>query len=253
VFLMVACSASPHGGTQPHLEVTVLAAASLKAVLEDARAAYQEAHPGTVITLATDSSAALASQIELGAPADLFLSADTSSPDRLETGGLVAGTPVPFATNTLAIIIPVANPAGVGSPADLGGPSISVIAAGDAVPITGYAGRLVQNLAAEPGYPSDFVAAYHGNIVSREDNVKAVVARIELGEGDAAIVYATDAAASTKVATIEVPARANVTATYAGAVLAAAAERAAAAQFLQWFAGPRGQAILSRFGFLPPG
>jgi molybdate transport system substrate-binding protein len=250
--LVAACAASPAGGGPPPVELTVLGAASLKAALEEARAAYQVAHPGTVITLSTDSSAALTTRIELGAPADVFLSADTSHPHRLVSLGLGAGAAVAFATNSLAIIAPVANPAGVTSPVDLARPRLSVIAAGDGVPITAYAEQFVRNLGREPGYPSDFVAAYHGNIVSREDNVTAVVARIELGEGDAAIVYATDARASQKVASVAFPAGATVAATYAGVVLEASSNRAAATQFLDWFAGPAGQVVLSRFGFLPP-
>ena len=129
---------------------------------------------------------------------------------------------------------------------------MKIIAAGDEVPITKYATQLVDNLAKEPGYPADFAAAYAANIVSREDNVKAVVAKIELGEGDAGIVYVTDAGASTKVATVAVPDSANVLATYAGVVVKASPNPTAAQAFLAWFAGPDGQAILADFGFLPP-
>ncbi len=129
---------------------------------------------------------------------------------------------------------------------------MKIIAAGDEVPITKYANQLVDNLAKEPGYPADFVAAYQANIVSKEDNVKAVVAKLELGEGDAAIVYVTDAKISTKVASVEVPDAANVVATYAGVVVKATESPDAAAAFLTWLAGPDGQAILSGFGFLPP-
>jgi molybdate transport system substrate-binding protein len=88
--------------------------------------------------------------------------------------------------------------------------------------------------------------------VSREDNVKAVVAKIELGEGDAAIVYATDAKASKKVATVAIPAGANVAATYAGVVIKASQHAGAARAFLSWLAGPDGQAMLATFGFVPP-
>jgi len=149
------------------------------------------------------------------------------------------------------VIVPTANPAGIKTPADLAKPGVKVIAAGDAVPITKYATQLVANLAKESGYPSDFVSAYAANIASKEDNVKAVVAKIELGEGDAAIVYVTDAKASTKVASVDVPPAANVPATYAGVVVEATANASSAQAFLDWFAGADGQKILAGFGFLP--
>jgi molybdate transport system substrate-binding protein len=148
--------------------------------------------------------------------------------------------------------VPASNPAGITSPADLAKPSVKVIAAGDAVPVTKYANQVVANLAMEPGYPADFEARYRQNIVSREDNVSAVVAKLELGEGDAAIVYVTDAKASTRVATVDIPARANALATYAGVVTKESQNPSDAGAFLTWFAGPNGQAILGSFGFLPP-
>ena len=142
-----------------------------------------------------------------------------------------------FAGNKLTIIVPTDNPAGLTSPADLAKTGLKVIAAGDEVPITKYATQLVDNLAKEPGYPADFAAAYAANVVSKEDNVKAIVAKIELGEGDAGIVYVTDATASDKVATVEVPDGANVPATYAGVVVKASPNQEAATAFLDWFAG----------------
>ena len=146
----------------------------------------------------------------------------------------------------------MANPAGIQTPADLAKPGIKVIAAGDTVPITKYATQLVSNLAKQPGYPADFVARYTANVVSKEENVAAVVAKIELGEGDAGIVYVTDAKTSTKVTTVAVPDAANVPATYGGVVVKASPNLAAAQAFLAWLAGPDGQAILASFGFLPP-
>lgn len=233
------------------VELVVYGAASLKGVLAEVETTYEAAHPGLAVTVSTDNSAALATQIEQGAPADVFLSADTTNPARLVDAGLAAGRPVPFARNELAVIIPADNPAGLAAVEDLGRPGVKIIAAGEDVPITGYATRLVANLAGEPGSPAGFGAAYEANVVSREDNVKAVVAKIELGEGDAAIVYATDAQASDRVTTLEIPPGANVAATYDGLVVASSAHPAEAAAFLRWFAGPGGAAILARAGFLP--
>jgi molybdate transport system substrate-binding protein len=251
--LCAACSMGALPTSAPTgVDLTLFGAASLSGVLDAAKAAFESAHPGTTLTISTDSSSTLATQIEQGAPADVFLSADTSNPQRLVAGGFAAGPPVVFAANELTIIVPAGNPASIASPADLAKDGIKVIAAGDEVPITAYATRLVGNLASRTDAPAAFEAAYAANIVSKEDNVKAVVAKIELGEGDAGIVYVTDARASTRVEIVDVPDTADVTASYAGVVVKTSAHQAAAAAFLAWFAGPDGQAILTSSGFLPP-
>ena len=221
-------------------------------MLETARAAYAASHPGTELEITTDSSAALEIQIEQGAPADVFLSADVANPQKLIDRGFASGAPVVFTRNELSIVVPADNPAGIDSPADLAAPGLKIITAGDEVPITKYAKQLVANLAALPGYPAGFEAAYAANTVSREDNVGAVIGKIELGEGDAGIVYVTDAAASTGVRTIAVPADSKVSASYAGVVVRASTRLAAAEAFLAWLAGPDGEAILAQYGFLAP-
>lgn len=244
-------SASAAPPAQP-VQLTIFAGASLANALEQARAAYEAAHPGTTLTISPDSSAALRTQIEQGAPADVFLSADTTNAQMLVDGGVADGEAVVFAGNKLTIITPTDNPGGLTGPFDLAMDGILVVAAGDEVPITKYATQLVENLAAEAGAPADFAAAAAANVASREDNVAVVRTKIELGEGDAAIVYVTDAAASDQVATIDVPDSANVRASYAGVVVKASPNLAAAHAFLDWLAGPDGQAVLAEFGFLPP-
>ena len=247
-----AAATTPPSAAAAKVELTIYGAASLKGALDKAKAAYETATPGTTLTISTDSSSALETKIEQGAPADVFLSADMTNPKKLIDAGLADDAAVTFAKNKLTIIVPTANPAGIKTPADLAKSGVKVIAAGADVPITKYATQLVANLAKEPAYPADFVAAYTANIASREDNVKAVVAKIELGEGDAGIVYVTDAKASTKVRTVDVPDSANVPATYNGVVVKASTHSADAKAFLDWFAGPDGQAILGSLGFLPP-
>ena len=234
------------------VDLTIYGASSLKSALAKMKTAYEAANPGATITISTDSSTALATKIEQGAPADILLSADTKNPQSLVDKGLAAGPVTKFATNHLAVIVPTANPAGIQTPADLAKPGVKVIAAGDTVPITKYANQLVANLAKEPGYPADFAAKYTANIASREDNVAAVVAKVELGEGDAGIVYVTDAKSSTKVTTIPVPDTANVPATYGGVVVKASPNQNAANAFMSGLTGPDGQAILASLGFLPP-
>ena len=241
-------SAAPSNTTA----LTILGAASLKDALAKLEAAYETAHPGVTVTVSTDSSAALRTQIEQGAPADVFLSADTTNPQKLVDAGLADGAALDFAGNLLVIVTPKDNPAKFASPADLARRGVKVIAAGSEVPITKYADQAVGLLAKQPGAPTGFAAAYGANIVSREDNVKAVIAKIELGEGDAGIVYLTDAMASGKVATIPIPAAANVPATYAGVAIKISKQLPAAHAFLTGLIGSDAQAILAGFGFRPP-
>ena len=204
------------------------------------------------LTLSFDASSALRTQIEQGAPADVFASADTANPQKLVDGGFATGAVTNFAGNTLTVIVPASNPGGVATPADLAKAGLKIVAAGDDVPITKYANQLIDNLASEAGYPADFGAKVRANIVSEEDNVAAVVAKIELGEGDAAIVYVTDASNSTKVTAVAVPDAANVPATYGAVAVRASHNPEAAAAFIAWLAGPDGQAILAKYGFRPP-
>ena len=265
VLLMGACSGSATATPTPSLaasptasaspapaNLTIYAAASLKVALARVKTTYEAAHPGTTLTISTDASSALETKIEQGAPADAFLSADTTNPQKLVDKGLTVGGVTKFAGNLLAVIVPQANPAHIGSPEALANSGVMIIAAGDAVPITKYANQLVANLAKEPAYPADFAARYTANIVSKEDNVSAIVAKVELGEGDAGIVYVTDAKTSTKVTVVEVPSSANVPATYGGVVVKSSPSPGAAAAFLAWLARPDGQAVLAGFGFLPP-
>lgn len=243
--------ATPDDTPPPTVTLTVFAAASLREALEAVVAGYEAAAPGSTITVSFDSSAALATQIEEGAPADLFLAADTVQPDRLFEADLTFGRPVTFASTTLALVTPIDDPGQIASPDDLARPGVRIVAAGPEVPITAYAQELIANLATLPGAPSGFTAAYEANIVSREDNVRAVLAKIALGEADAGIVYATDVRAA-DVRSVEIPDRVNVRAVYAAALLKDAGDPEAAAAFLGWLTGPDGQAILAEAGFGPP-
>jgi molybdate transport system substrate-binding protein len=240
----IAPAASPSAAA---VDLTVYGAASLKRALAEIKASYEAANPGTTITISTDSSTALATKLEQGAPADVFLSADTKNPQSLVDKGLADGPVTKFAGTTLTVIVPAGNPAGIRTPA-----GVKIITCADNVPIAKYAGQLVANLAKEAGYPADFAARYAANIASKEDNAAAVVSKIALGEGDAGIVYATDAKTSDKVTPVPVPESANVAATYGGVVVKASPNADAATAFMDWLAGPDGQVILASLGFLPP-
>jgi molybdate transport system substrate-binding protein len=230
----------------------VYAAASLREAFEALGTTYSARPEGRSLALAFDSSSALRAQIEQGAPADVFASADERNPLALAEAGLTASPPVAFADNAVVIVVPVGSRV-IDSPADLAAPGIRVVAAGDAVPISAYSRDLLAQLGATDGYPEGFTAAVERNVVSREDNVRAALAKIELGEGDAAIVYATDALASDRVRTLRLPGGVGVTARYAAVAIAGSRRPEAVAAFLDWLTDAEAQHVLARFGFEPPG
>lgn len=245
-------SPGPTGGASSSVELTVLGAASLRDVLTDLAGAYEAAHPAVRVALTFDASSALRAQVEAGAAADVFASADTANPKRLVDDGLAVGPSRVFAGNELAIVTPVDDPGGITSPYDLARPGVRIVGAGPAVPISTYAARLIANLQAYRGAQAGLPDAIARNTVSREDNVRAVLAKIELGEGDAGIVYATDARGDSKVRVVPLPPGVNVRAEYAAVALASSAHPAEAAAFLEWLAGPEARSILTARGFLPP-
>ena len=140
----------------------------------------------------------------------------------------------------------------MGAPFDLARTGVRLVAAGEDVPISAYATQLISALARQPGYPPGFATQVAANVASREDNVAAVVAKVALGEGDAGIVYQTDAVASSSLKEIPIPAGANVSVSYAAVVVKGATQPDAARAFLAWLSGSDGQAVLARFGFAAP-
>ena len=227
--------------------LTIFAAASLADVLEDLETTWLGESPEVPLTIAFDASNVLAAQIAEGADVDVFLSADLSRPAELAEAGLTSGEPVTFAQNSPVIVVPRDSQA-VMTAMDLAEPGIRLVAAGTSVPITRYAEEAIAQLAATTPDPAAFSSAVAANVVSREDNVRAALAKVELGEGDAAIVYATDARASDAVREVPFPEAVQVTAEY-GAVQVS--DDPAAAAFVTWLTGPTAQAVLAEAAFQP--
>src|SRR5438477_1370004 len=251
VALLAACSANANDGAQSHAtSISVLAASSLQPAFTAAAMVYERSHPDTTLTFGFDASSALRTKIEQGAPADLFASADLINAQKLVQDGFAIGPVQPFAGNRLAIVVPSDNPAHIVTPLDLARAGVRLVAAGEDVPISVYAPQLISALARQPGYPPGFAAQVAANVISREDNVAAVVAKVALGEGDAGIVYGTDALASSELTEVPLPADLNVSVTYAAVVLNGASAPGAARAFLAWLTSAAGQAVLARFGFV---
>lgn len=237
----------------PAETVTVFAAASLTEAFREIGAAYSRQHPGTEVRFSFAGSQQLEAQLELGAPADIFAAADERWMRRAAMRGLLEGEPREFTRNQLVIIVPGTNPAGLDSPRDLARPGVALVVAAEAVPAGRYARLMLTRLGRAEGLGDSFPARVLANVVSSEENVKAVVAKVQLGEADAGIVYRSDVTPTVAraVRTIAIPRAANVTASYPMALLRESRSRAEAEAFMALVLSPAGQRILLRHGFSP--
>ena len=215
-------------------EVTVFAASSLREALSEVARQFEGQHQGVTVALQFAGSQQLRVQLENGAAADVFASADEKQMALL---GALAPSPQIFAHNQPVLVVPRDNPAGLRVFADLPRARRIVLGAAE-VPIGAYSDRILAKARLDLG----------SRVVSRELNVRQVLAKVELGEADAAIVYRTDAAGKA-VQVIAIPEEINVTALYPVAVLAGARQPVLAAQFVELLRSPAGAATLSRFGF----
>jgi molybdate transport system substrate-binding protein len=220
--------------------ITVFAA-SLTAAFKHAGDAFMKANPGVTVTFSFDASSALVAQITQGAPADVFASADTSNMDKLTTAGLNGSAPANMATNLLSIIVAPGNPKGIKTEADLAQPGLKVVVCDPTVPCGKYAQQSLDK------------AKVTLTPASLEQNVKGVVTKVTAGEADAGIVYVTDVkAAGDKAAGVEIPADANVQATYPIASVKASTHTDIDNAFIAFLTGTDGQAILAKYGFGKP-
>jgi molybdate transport system substrate-binding protein len=230
--------------------LTVFAAASLTDAFTEIGANFETANPGVTVTLNFAGSQALSTQILEGAPADVFASANTTQMDAVVMGGFVAqDAPQAFLTNALVIIVPEDNPAGVDSVGDLADSDLKLVLAAEEVPVGRYSREAFDLMNTQ--YGSDFKDKVLANVVSNEDNVKQVVAKVQLGEADAGIVYTSDAVAAPELPTIEIPVEMNVIAAYPIAPLLASDNPELAAAFVEYVLSPKGQVVLQKWGFGP--
>lgn len=231
--------------------IRVFAASSLTDAFEDLAAAFRAEHPGYDVAFNFGGSQVLRLQIEQGAEADVFASADHVHMDSLRRGGL-AGPDMVFARNMLVVVTP-AGKAKVRTLADLARPGARVVTGTAAVPVGRYTAEVLARMSRAPDYGADYARRVESNVVSREPTARAVLARVTLGEADAGFVYATDAMpGADPVRVIAIPESVNVAAEYPLAILPKSAHREAAARFVSFVLGERGQAILRARGFLAP-
>ena len=228
----------PSGGsTATPGELKVFAAASLTAAFTEIGEQFTSAN-GTKVTFNFAGSQALATQIQQAAPADVFASADITNMDKVKD---LVGPPQTFASNQLQIVVEKGNPKGVKGLDDLANPDLKVVLAAPDVPVGKYSQQALEK------------AGVTVKPVSQEQDVKAVVSKVSLGEADAGIVYTTDVTAGgDKVEGVDIPEDQNVVATYPIATVKASKAPDQAQAFMDYVLSDQGQQVLKSYGFGPP-
>ena len=241
------------GAAAPPGELTVFAAASLTEAFEEIGGEFEAANPGTEVAFNFAGSQQLAQQLAQGAPADVFASASPEQMDAaVEAGRVEEGAVRDLARNRLVVIYPKANPAKLRTLDDLAREGVKLDLADKAAPAGRYSLRFLDAAARAPRFGEAYKEAVLRNVVSYEENVRAVVGKVSLGEADAGIVYESDLrSAGGKLGAITIPDELNQIATYPVAPTTGGGNGAAAGRFVAHVLSPAGQRVLARHGFLP--
>jgi molybdate transport system substrate-binding protein len=239
------------GGGGGEAVLTVFAASSLTDAFGELARIFEERNPGVEVRQSFESSSTLLTQIQQGAPADVFASAAEEEMDTAVEDGLVAGEPEVFVRNREVIMVPKDNPAGIGSMRDLAKPGTKLVLAEEGVPAADYAVEILGKADAE--YGGGFKRAVLSYVVSREADVRTSVGRVALGDADATFGYASDYTPDIRdrVRVIRIPGNLNIIATYPIAVLKDAENPGLAREWVDLVVSEEGQRVLEKWGFEP--
>jgi molybdate transport system substrate-binding protein len=259
---LVACGGSTPGTSQPAhaggsssaaspVTLNVFAAASLTESFNQIKQAYHQLHPNITIIYNFNGSQFLEQQIANGASADIFVSADQTNMQKASSAGLVTASQI-FAKNKLVVIVPKNNPGHISSLTDLAKPGLKLVMGAPAVPVGKYGLQMLDNLSKSSAYGAAYEKSVKANIVSQEENVKAVVQKVQLGEADAGIVYLTDVTkqASDSITKITIPDQYNVIARYPIAVVKGSPHSQEAQDFVSYLLSSPAQTILTQYHFI---
>ena len=231
--------------------LTVLAASSLTDAFGELAKTFEERHPDAEVRVSFESSSTLLTQIQQGAPADVFASAAQEEMDEAASDGLVAGEPEVFVKNREVVIVPEDNPAKIETLRDVAKPGVRLVLAEDGVPAADYALEILGKADAE--YGGGFKRDVLANVVSREADVRASVNRVVLRDADATFGYASDYTPDIRDRTrvVRIPPDLNIVATYPIAALKDAKEPDLAREWVDLVTGEEGQRVLEKWGFEP--
>lgn len=230
--------------------LTVFAAASLTDAFKEIGTLF-EGEKTVPVSFNFGASSQLRTQLQQGAPADVFASADQAQMNNARTDGSINGADVTFARNRLVVITPKDNPAKIQSAADLAGPGVRLVTAAPEVPIGVYTQNMFEKMSKIEAFGTDFQDRANANIVSREPNVRQVVAKVQLGEADAAVVYLSDVTpqSASDLMTIPIPDDLNTLASYPIALVTGGTQPELGQAFIDLVMSPAGQAILKKWNF----
>ena len=249
--MLAACQ--PRSAAAPQT-LTIFAAASLTGAFEELAGQFEAGHPGVDVVLNFAGSNQLAQQLALGAPADIFASANPQQMQVvLDAGRVASGAPQDFAGNRLVVIYPAGNPGGLQALPDLATPGMRLVLAAPAVPVGQYTLDFLDKASQASEFPAGYKDQVLANVVSYEENVRSVLGKVALGEADAGVVYTSDIQGSdaAEIGRLEIPDAFNTVATYPIAPLTDSAQPVLAESFISLVLSSEGQAVLETYGFLP--
>lgn len=235
-------------------QLTIFAAASLTEAFTAIGKKFEAANPGTNVTFNFAGSQQLAQQIIQGAPADVFASANQLQMEAVVQHDLADQTSVqPFTNNRLVIIFPKNNPAHIQKLIDLTKPGLKLVLAAKEVPVGGYSLQFLDKASQDPTLGASYKTAVIKNVVSYEENVRAVLSKVILGEADAGIVYSSDISLgnSNKVGELDIPDNLNVIAYYYITPVQSTRHKELANAFMDFVMSTEGQNTLRQYGFIP--
>jgi len=231
--------------------LTVFAAASLTESFAVIGAHFERRHADLRILFNFAGSQTLRTQLEQGAPADVFAAADVVQMQLAKQHGVVQDEAPVFVKNRLVLIVPHDNPGGVTALRDLATPGLKLVLAGSHVPVGRYSREVLHRAAAV--YGADFEAQVLQHLVSEEHNVKQVVTKIQLGEADVGMAYVSDLTpqVADAIRSIPIPEAYNLTASYPIAIVNGTHQHAAARAFIDFVRSDQGQVIMKSYNFVP--
>ncbi|MBX3083754.1 MAG: molybdate ABC transporter substrate-binding protein [Anaerolineae bacterium] len=232
--------------------LTIFAASSLTDAFNELATAFKASNPDVDVQFSFGSSSTLATQLQEGAPADIFASANSKQMQVAVDAKRIAGKPSTFAKNRLILIVPVENPAKITGLKDLANAGVKLVIAADKVPVRDYTNTMLDRLVKLPAYGQAYKDAVLKNVVSEEANVRQVSLKVSLGEADAGIVYRSDVTPdiADKVVAFPIPDALNTLATYPIAVTNDSANADLAKTFIDLVLSDAGQDILVKWNFI---